>query len=80
MKMKSTYINPEVQIMNIAEEDVIRTSSNELMQGEFGRPDNFAWLQAKSMRKSIILLLAVLLLLCMMSCEDTPTLKGGTAA
>ena len=42
MKMKSTYINPEVQIMNIAEEDVIRTSSNELMQGEFGRPDNFA--------------------------------------
>lgn len=32
------------------------------------------------MRKGIILLLAVLLLLCMMSCEDTPTLKGGTAA
>ena len=39
-KMKSTYINPEVQVVNLAEEDVVRTS--ELMQGEWGMPDHFA--------------------------------------
>lgn len=40
--MKSTYTNPEVLIMILAEEDVIRTSSTEMMQGEFGHPDNFS--------------------------------------
>lgn len=41
--MKSSYINPEMQIMKLAEDDVIRTSNPvELMQGEWGMPDNFA--------------------------------------
>lgn len=31
------------------------------------------------MRKFIICLIAVLLLLCMSSCEDTPVLESGTA-
>ena len=32
------------------------------------------------MRKLFICLIAVLLLLCMSSCEDTPALESGTAA
>ena len=40
--MKSTYTNPEVLIMNLSEDDVIRTSNTELMQGEWGHPDNLA--------------------------------------
>ena len=38
--MKS-YVNPEISVMNVMEEDVIRTSAEKLMQGEWGMRDLF---------------------------------------
>lgn len=40
--MKSNYINPEIVVLAVAEDDVIRTSPTNLGNGEYGLPDNFA--------------------------------------
>lgn len=40
--MKSNYMNPEIQVLVIAEDDVIRTSPVQLGDGEYGMPDLFA--------------------------------------
>lgn len=43
--MKTNYMNPMIEICLIGKEDVIRTSTQELMQGEWGRSDNLTIFQ-----------------------------------
>lgn len=42
--MKSNYTRPVISVINLAEEDVIRTSTpaEKLMQGEYGAEDLFS--------------------------------------
>ena len=37
--MKQKYINPQVLLISVAEEDVIRTSPVKLGEGEYGMED-----------------------------------------